>query len=84
MPLSKILLLFALAIGVFFLASAQAAPRAAAEKLEFVTASGSHVFQVEVARTIKERERGLMNRRELPRDGGMLFLFASRRRSACG
>ena len=37
---------------------------------------GPATFQVEMARTAQERERGLMFRRELPRDGGMLFVQA--------
>ena len=35
---------------------------------------GSVTFQVEMARTPEERERGLMFRRELPQDRGMLFV----------
>ncbi len=37
--------------------------------------STAHRFQVEVARTTEEQARGLMNRTELPVDGGMLFPF---------
>ena len=44
-----------------------------AVKLEPVTV-GSAVFQVEMARTAQERERGLMFRTELPKDRGMLFV----------
>jgi hypothetical protein len=35
---------------------------------------GPATFQVETARTPEERQRGLMFRRELPRDRGMLFV----------
>ena len=35
---------------------------------------GSATFQVEIAQTSQERERGLMFRRELPQDRGMLFV----------
>ena len=35
---------------------------------------GPATFQVEIAQTLQERERGLMYRRELPRDQGMLFV----------
>ena len=35
---------------------------------------GAATFQVEVARTTEERQRGLMFRRELPRNQGMLFV----------
>ena len=45
------------------------------EPLEIVTASGRHVFAIEVMRTDEERERGLMFRRFMPADRGMLFDF---------
>ncbi|MBO0733767.1 MAG: DUF192 domain-containing protein [Methylocapsa sp.] len=50
-------------------------PRASLEKLEIVTASGTHAFSVEVMRTGPARERGLMFRRFLAPDRGMLFDF---------
>lgn len=37
------------------------------------TARGSHRFDVEVAATPQEQEKGLMFRKELAADGGMLF-----------
>lgn len=41
-----------------------------------ITAAGkTHVFNVEVARTDAEQDRGLMFRTSLPVDGGMIFLF---------
>lgn len=52
-----------------------AAAKSALEPLEILTATGVHKFQVEVARTPKERERGLMERRSMPRDQGMMFDF---------
>lgn len=36
---------------------------------------GKQLFQVEVAATPRERERGLMARKQLPFNGGMLFVF---------
>jgi uncharacterized membrane protein (UPF0127 family) len=45
------------------------------EKLEIDTASGPHILQVEVMHTEQERERGLMFRKYLPKDRGMLFDF---------
>jgi uncharacterized protein len=48
----------------------------ALDKLELVTASGVHVFSVELANDPAEREKGLMYRRFLPPDRGMLFDFA--------
>lgn len=46
------------------------------QTLEIVTRSGVKVYNVEIARTVKERERGLMYRKELPEGQGMLFDFS--------
>lgn len=41
-----------------------------------INAAGkAHVFNVEVARTDEEQDRGLMFRTSLPADGGMIFPF---------
>ena len=45
------------------------------ETLEITTASGPHRFAVEVAATSAARERGLMFRRRLAANRGMLFEF---------
>jgi uncharacterized membrane protein (UPF0127 family) len=45
------------------------------ETLRFKTASGDHAFSVEVMRTDAERAKGLMYRRFMPVDRGMLFDF---------
>ena len=45
------------------------------EPLEIVTRSGVQVFSVELAKTDKERETGLMYRKELADGRGMLFDF---------
>ncbi|MBV9077181.1 MAG: DUF192 domain-containing protein [Methylobacteriaceae bacterium] len=50
--------------------------QAAFEPLTIVTASGPRRFEVEVARNDDERARGLMFRRSLAADRGMLFDFA--------
>jgi uncharacterized protein len=56
-----------------------AAPQARAdselEALQFVTKSGRHDFSVEVMRTPAQHARGLMFRRYMPDDRGMLFDF---------
>ncbi len=39
------------------------------------TSSGDHNFNIEVATTDQERTLGLMFRRALPENGGMLFLY---------
>jgi uncharacterized membrane protein (UPF0127 family) len=49
----------------------------ALEKLTIATVGGEKIFQVEVMRTMDERARGLMFRRYLPADRGMLFDFAA-------
>ena len=45
------------------------------EALQIVTATGTHDFQVEIARDEASRARGLMDRRFMPADHGMLFEF---------
>jgi uncharacterized protein len=56
-----------------------AAPAARAdselETLQFVTRTGKHGFAVEVMRTPEQQGRGLMYRRYMPDDRGMLFAF---------
>ena len=47
------------------------------DKATIVTAEGKHVFTVELAVTSKARQQGLMHRREMPRNVGMLFIFPS-------
>lgn len=62
---------------VAFAALAQPAP-ARAEALETLTidtAKGPRAFQVEVMRTDEQRQRGLMFRRHMAEDRGMLFDF---------
>ena len=52
-------------------------PRAPAPRVVVETAAGGrHAVTVEVARTEAEQQRGLMFRRELAEDAGMLFVFA--------
>ena len=50
---------------------------AAVDDLTITTTSGPHHFAVEVMRTRDELERGLMFRREMAPDHGMLFDFGS-------
>jgi uncharacterized membrane protein (UPF0127 family) len=49
------------------------------EQAEIVTKSGVKVFQVEIANTDQERERGLMYRKSVPEGTGMLFDFGQER-----
>jgi hypothetical protein len=46
-----------------------------AQMLEIATQNGVHVFSIELAANDEERARGLMYRRELPQEHGMLFDF---------
>ena len=58
---------------------AQAAPAgqaaSALETLSIVSGDKRHAFQVEVMRTGEQRAKGLMHRRYMPADRGMLFDF---------
>jgi uncharacterized membrane protein (UPF0127 family) len=65
----------ALAPARAFAQGSSAAVETALEALEIVTASGSHQFSVEVMRDDSQRARGLMYRRSMPQDRGMLFDF---------
>jgi uncharacterized membrane protein (UPF0127 family) len=56
-------------------AAANFAQAAELQTLEIASKSGVHAFQVEMAITPEEKERGLMFRRELPEGQGMLFDF---------
>jgi len=69
---------FAAAVAAFVLLLIGAAPAALAqslEKLEIASATGPHVFNVEIADNEVKREIGLMYRRYLPENRGMLFDF---------
>ena len=50
-------------------------PEAVLEPLTIMTSSGPHKLSVVVMRTDEERARGLMFRRFMPQDRGMLFDF---------
>jgi uncharacterized membrane protein (UPF0127 family) len=56
------------------------APAGELETLTLVTNTGEHVFKVEVMRTDEQRARGLMFRRHMPADRGMLFDFKTEQR----
>jgi uncharacterized protein len=66
-----------LACGFLILAVAASGPASAEglEPLQIVTGTGTHDFKVEIAADEASRERGLMNRRFMPADHGMLFEF---------
>ena len=50
------------------------------ERLEILSGGGRHAFAVELAETPEERSQGLMFRRSLDPDAGMLFLYPTPRR----
>jgi len=62
-------------IGGLFPAVTAHAAEAGTEPLTIVTSSGPHAFAVEMMRTPAQLEKGLMFRRFLPADRGMLFDF---------
>ena len=62
-------------LALFGLLGSVAAPAQTLDKLEIVTASGVHAFSVELASNDAQREKGLMYRRYMPADRGMLFDF---------
>jgi uncharacterized membrane protein (UPF0127 family) len=66
----------ALALVIVIAASLAAPARADVfEPLQIVTTAGVHDYQVEIANDEASRERGLMNRRFMAADRGMLFEF---------
>jgi uncharacterized protein len=66
----------ALALLAFFAASVGVpAQGAEPDSLEIVTSTGRHVFQIEIANNDASREHGLMDRRYMAADHGMLFEF---------
>lgn len=73
------LLVFAVAItlGMLLPGILQASTIMPTETLTIITSSGQHHFEVEVARTDEEQARGLMERRYLPENRGMIFDYAN-------
>jgi uncharacterized membrane protein (UPF0127 family) len=65
----------ALLVVVLGFVAASPVAAQALDKLEIVTSTGVHAFSVELARDDAEREKGLMYRRYMPADRGMLFDF---------
>jgi len=72
-------LVFVLCLFVSTVTSRAACAEGGLEPLEITTASGSHAFQVEIANSEASREKGLMFRRFMPADRGMLFEFEKNR-----
>src|SRR4051794_2610622 len=70
-----LLALFSLSFALF--AKTDAFADGSTEPLTIVTAKGPVTFEVEVMRTDEDRAKGLMYRRYMPADRGMLFDFKS-------
>ncbi len=73
-----ILTAFALSLALPIAACSRDASEAASAAtipLTIAAAGQTHLFNVEVARTEEEQDRGLMFRTSLPEDGGMIFPF---------
>lgn len=73
-----------LMVGVAALAAdAAEMQKDAADPIRFAqqtVAIGNHVVKLEVANTDKLRQQGLMYRKELPREAGMVFVFPDSRK----
>jgi uncharacterized membrane protein (UPF0127 family) len=65
----------AVALAALHCASPSSEPEAGARVVIETARGARHAVSVELARTDAERARGLMHRRALGRDAGMLFLF---------
>jgi uncharacterized membrane protein (UPF0127 family) len=63
------------ALALIWLAAAPVRAQEPLEPLEIVTSDGTHGFTVEVMRTPEQLAKGLMFRRYMPDDRGMLFDF---------
>jgi uncharacterized membrane protein (UPF0127 family) len=62
-------------LSIVTLLLAAAVRGAGPEPLRIDTESGRHEFKVEVAKTDREKEQGLMFRESLAADAGMLFVY---------
>jgi uncharacterized protein len=74
---TRLLLLLVAVVAAWFAASHPAFAAEPLQRLEIVSSNGTRDFQVELARTMAERAKGLMFRRYMPRDRGMLFDFGA-------
>ena len=78
-PATLVLLLALFGALLVWVRGAQAAEP---DRLWIVTESGRYAFTVEVAATVAERARGLMFRRRLAPDAGMLFDYGDEQQVA--
>jgi uncharacterized membrane protein (UPF0127 family) len=73
--LHRILFVLLLSVGSNLIFEHSVAAQGGLEPVRIITSSGAHDFSVEVMRSEAERSKGLMFRRFLPPDRGMLFDF---------
>lgn len=71
---AALLLFCGLALQMAFMASAQTPLRK--DTLKITTSSGTHTFEIEVAETDAQKQKGLMFRRTLADNAGMLFPYS--------
>ena len=77
----RLFLAFSIALALLTVwAAANGASAADLQTIEIATAGGSHSFSVELAKTGRDLDRGLMGRKSLPDGEGMLFDFGSEQR----
>jgi uncharacterized protein len=69
------LLPVAIAASLFAFSGGAQLQSFATSELTIVSATGAHHFTVEVAETPEQMEQGLMFRRTMPPDAGMLFIY---------
>ncbi|MFW5835102.1 MAG: DUF192 domain-containing protein [Pseudomonadota bacterium] len=69
-----------LLLALFLASGVPAAKADETVPLVVTSATGEHLFRVEVARTPEETAQGLMFREQMDLDAGMLFLFEPPRR----
>lgn len=72
---AALLVVALLALSISLPGSYQAAQAQDADSLTIISGDDRHVFSVELANTPESRARGLMYRRSMPDDHGMLFDF---------
>lgn len=72
----QLVLLFLVAASVLTLANFIKPDSDNSNKLVLENGSTKYTFHIEIARTDEETTKGLMYRTEVPRDSGMLFIFA--------
>jgi uncharacterized membrane protein (UPF0127 family) len=74
-PLARTVATLAMALTCLASAAGASAKALPVEPLDIVTARGAYHFKVEIADTDQTREQGLMFRKAMARDRGMLFDF---------